>query len=283
VKADPSHPQARRWKAGLSEFRRDITRHIRSFLGIYRSFFEGSMIYLEGELVTLLFPGTLRSDPRLDTACSRLGWLIEQELLLYFWHKQRWDPNACIQYTHLHREHRHHPWVQETLFRWTDAGDERRVLQLLGLRALQSKNLSQTIEEALWRMFVREAVGELVVKGMSVRKATGTLAGKHPQNWPVSQRLLTQLQSWTTQLGHNIGRSLSQKTLESVCYPRPTEESWRAFCTAHHVYRGHLRDCNSLPPFPTSSALWNRLLWKCRYRYMLPVIRPPDPFDLPLS
>jgi hypothetical protein len=151
----------------------------------------------------------------------------------------------------LHREHRHHPWVIETL------------------------------EETLWHLFVREAVEELRAKGMSIRQATIALAGKSPHCWPISQRLLAMAESWISALGHDILRAVGHQDLERLCHPHPSEQMWRAFYAVHHVYRGHLADTHSLPSFPRALSYWDHLLWRCRYLYELPVIRPPERFDLP--
>jgi hypothetical protein len=86
--ADPSHPHTPRWKRGLRAFSRDITCHMRIFFTLYRSFLEDP-VAMDFRAAGQLLGAGLRSDPRQDTACSRLGWLIEQELLLYFWYKQR--------------------------------------------------------------------------------------------------------------------------------------------------------------------------------------------------
>lgn len=281
VKTDPKHPHVPRWKQGLRIFGRDITHHIRIFFQLYTSFLEPPVTVLDyGSKGQMVWAG-LRSDPRRDKSCCRLGWVIEQELLLYFWHKQRWDRNACIQYARLHRGHRHHPWVIDTLFTWADAGDERRVLQLLGLRLLQGHKPQQAIEETLWHLFVREAVDELRAKGMSIRQATIALAGNAPRCWPISQRLLAMAESWTLAFGHDILRAVGQKDLERLCYPYVSEQMWRAFCTAHHGYHSHLEDTHSLPSFPRALSCWHHLFWRCRHLYQLPVIRPPEWFDLP--
>src|SRR5437773_1079278 len=142
----------------------------------------------------------LRSNPRRDITCSRLGWIIEQEVLLYFWCKQRWDVNSCIQYAHLHRAHREHPWVWDNLKQGVDAGDERRFLRWLGLRKLQGKRYEKDLTAVLGHFFVLEAVEERRAKGMSLNKAIALLDGKPPETWEVSDRLRASGEAWSRAL-----------------------------------------------------------------------------------